>query len=615
MTQGLTAIDLMVSPVQSVSPTTTIGTAHSLLHQQDGTDVLIVSHQDYPLGQLSRHDLDMAVHYGFAHAHVQDFMRCDCIAVTADTPIAEMQALVADSNPASLVVLEHDRLVGYIPRHRIPPVSPASFTDLDPAIPAIPLFLRPLLHQRLPSHLWQLLNHAADFAIHQGLQLYLIGGAIRDLLLGSADELLQLHDIDLVVEPADGQYPLASGEAASSDGTIHPALQLAMALHQLYPEAKLQGHSQFQTADLLWHSHPIFNNLCVDIATARTEFYSHPADNPQVRPCTIAQDLHRRDFTINTLATRLTSHDQMPLLDAFGGYRDLQAATVRVLHPTSFIEDPTRIYRAVRFSAKLGFQLESRTEHYIRYAVAQFPQMFAPLFSGKGDRRQWPALGSRLKNELKYILKSPNWQSALKLLADLDALTCLHPTLKLTPRLWHRLRLIHRCFLIASRHSPSISTSVTYWEYLLETLIADLEPQYRSIVARNLQCSLESCDRLDRLEHYQQEITDGLKQCDRPSQVVHLLKPYNTATLVIVGVYSDQSVRKQIWRYLSYWRFITSPLDGSDLQALGYQPGKQFRQMLEELVVAVLDGTINADSPEEQRHQAEQFLSARYTRF
>lgn len=614
MTQGLAAIDLMISPVRSVSPMTTVGAAHNLVHQQNCTNVFVVSNQHHLLGQLSRHDLDTAVQYGFAHAYVQDFLRCDCLVIAADTPIAEMQALVIDSSPAYLVVQEHDRLVGYIPRYVIPQVSSEFSTDPDSTIPVLPLLLRPLLHQRLPAHLWQLLNHAADLACHQGLQLYLIGGAIRDLLLGSADELLQLHDIDLVVEPTDRSYLLTSGATLSLDGVTPPALQLATALHQLYPDAKLQGHGQFQTADLLWHSHPVFNNLCVDIATARTEFYPHPADNPQVRPCTIAQDLHRRDFTINTLATRLTSPDEMPLLDAFGGYRDLQAATIRVLHPTSFIEDPTRIYRAVRFSVKLGFQLESRTEHYIRYAVAQFPHMFAPLFSGMGARRHFPALGSRLKNELKYILKLPNWQSALKLLADLDALTCLHPTMKLSPPLWHRLRLIHRYFLVASRHSPSISASVTPWEYLLETLIADLAPHYRSIVARNLQCSPESLDRLDRLEHYQQEITDGLKHCDRPSHVVRLLKRYNTATLAIVGVYSHRLVRKQIWHYLSHWRFVTSPLDGSDLQAMGYRPGKRFRQMLEDLVVAMLDGTISAASPEEQRHQAEQFLSARYTK-
>ncbi len=189
-----------------------------------------------------------------------------------------------------------------------------------------------------------------------------------------------------------------------------------------------------------YYKDPELDSLWVDIATARTEFYPYPAANPEVEASSIRQDLYRRDFTINALALRLTTPRAGELLDFFGGLIDLQARQIRVLHANSFIEDPTRIYRGVRFAVRFGFQIEPQTEEFIRYAIN----------SGVYDRTaqensKTPALQTRLKTELKHILEAPYWKSALHLLDKLGALQCIHPTLNLDAELLRQLRLLERC--------------------------------------------------------------------------------------------------------------------------------------------------------------------------
>ena len=152
-----------------------------------------------------------------------------------------------------------------------------------------------------------------------------------------------------------------------------------------------------------------------------------PAANPEVEASSIRQDLYRRDFTINAMALRLTSPHPGTLLDFFGGLLDLRAKQIRVLHANSFIEDPTRIYRGVRFAVRLGFQLEAQTESYIRYAI----NSGVLRAHGTRENSKAPALQTRLKAELKHILEVSYWKAALLLLGNLEALQCIHPTLKL----------------------------------------------------------------------------------------------------------------------------------------------------------------------------------------
>jgi tRNA nucleotidyltransferase (CCA-adding enzyme) len=427
------------------------------------------------------------------------------------------------------------------------------------------------LQAKLTPSLWELLTRAARLAQTWGWQLYLVGGAVRDLLLAPPTGNLAITDIDLVVD----------GFHQSAD--VGAGVKLATALQEVYPDTRLDIHGAFQTAALLWDRDPEFGSLGIDIATARTEFYPYPAANPEVEASSIRQDLYRRDFTINAMALRLTDSAAPPLLDFFGGVSDLQTQQVRVLHPNSFIEDPTRIYRGVRFAVRLGFQLEARTIEYIRYAIA----------SGVYDRTaqanpKTPALQTRLKTELKYLLQSSYWQAALELLADLGALQCIHPTLKLDRELLQQLKFLARCL----PRFDSARTSV-HWQLRLELIIAALSPAYRRSVAANLQLPDESIDRLQNLDAAQTEIISSLPNCHRISEIVQLLKQYDLAMLILIGIRAEMPViRRQIWQYLTIWAQIRPILTGDDLRKLGYKPGPQYRQMLDNLLTATLDGEV-----------------------
>jgi tRNA nucleotidyltransferase (CCA-adding enzyme) len=406
------------------------------------------------------------------------------------------------------------------------------------------------------------------------------------LLLADGADTLLLKDIDLVV---DGFHRAADDSAGVS---------LAQTLQKIYPNARLEVHGAFQTAALLWHNDPVVDSLWVDIATARTEFYPYPAANPEVEASSIRQDLYRRDFTINAMAIRLTTSRSggLPLLDFFGGLLDLRSRQIRVLHANSLIEDPTRIYRAVRFAVRLGFQIESQTEAYIRYAID----------SGVYDRSllendRAPALQTRLKAELKHILQALYWERALQLLASLGALQCLHPNLTLDEQLWRQVRLVDRWL---RRFDPN--KTLEHWQMRLEVLIAHLAPEERSKVAKNLQLPLDSIERLHELAQAQADVVESLTTSQLTSEVVQLLRSYKLPTLVLLAVRSSRAVRRKIWQYLTIWAHIQSPLNGNDLKQLGYKPGPQYRQILDALLAATLDQVIHDQT------DAKAFLAKNY---
>jgi tRNA nucleotidyltransferase (CCA-adding enzyme) len=529
----------------------------------------------------------------------------------------------------------------------------------------------------LSPELRSLLAQSAQVADQRGWHIYLVGGVVRDLLYFShkfSDELRNLSpltsteagvravtpnftDIDLVVD---------SYHQTSKAGT---GVEVAQALQLLHPTARLEVHGDFQTAALSWHQDPLLGSLSVDIATARTESYPHPAANPVVATSSIYQDLQRRDFTINTLALRLTPeimassilgtpgvHSQNAahqsnvgaqgfapsnsnsqssevqstlgaqgfapsvcitnslVLDFFGGWEDLQNKQVRVLHSQSFIDDPTRIYRAVRFAVRLGFQIESQTESYIRDSIAS--GVYEEL---RSTQPKLPALQNRLRTEIKYIFRAAYYQPALKLLGDLQALKCLHPNLELDSRLWQQVRLGDRLLkylhqFLSQSSSPFLAQDLSPaslpnhphyfplppdWLLRLEIIIASLPEGDRLVVANNLQLPTDSISRLQQLSLVESSIPPDSSQ-DLPtavtnlavSQLVERLKYYECSLLLLTAIRSSQNWRRQIWQYLTVFRRVRSPLDGHDLKNLGYPPGKQYKIILEALTTATLDGII-----------------------
>jgi len=586
------ARELMSSPVRTIRPETTIGEAQRILLRYGHSGLSVVDEDGSLQGIISRRDIDIALHHGFDHAPVKGYMTTTLKTITPETTLQDIESLMVTYDIGRLPVLENGNLVGIVTRTDLlrqlhQQKSEQEKSEPEPAgdVPIherrregpMPSMMWELLRDRLDPALWEVLMTAASLAEQRGWQLYLVGGSVRDLLLldhqrsAAPPEDLLFDDIDLVV---DG-FHQAADQAAG--------VELAKAIQNFFPNAKLQVHGRFQTAALLWHEDETLGSLWVDIATARTEFYPYPAANPEVEASSIRQDLYRRDFTINALAVRLTTPRQGELLDYFGGIVDLREGLIRVLHANSFIEDPTRIYRAVRFAVRLGFRLEPQTESYIHHAIAS--GIYARIQS---EMEHTPALQTRLRRELKLVLEAPYWQRALRVLVRLNALICLHPTLEMSTDLWNQMRRAHRYL-----KQFDANDSLEHWQVLLELLIASLDSDERGKVAEGLQLPADSIDRLRHLHTTEAAIAQTLPNCDRPSQVFECLNTYDTATLVLVACRGDRPLRRQIWHYLLQWSQQRPPLDGNDLQQLGYKPGKDYKAILEALRNATLDGKIS----------------------
>jgi tRNA nucleotidyltransferase (CCA-adding enzyme) len=454
---------------------------------------------------------------------------------------------------------------------------------------------------------WNLLVEVCEVAQVRGWQLYLVGGVVRDaarLVIQPDTPLalppqLNLVDLDLVVE----------SDAPATLGGV--AVDLARSLHALHPQASLEIHGKFQTATLSWENHPALQTLSLDLATARTETYAYPAANPTVQPSSVQADLYRRDFTINAMALRLTTPHLGELLDPCHGMIDLQAGQIRVLHDHSVIDDPTRIYRAVRFSSRFGFHLAPSTEAQIRSAIACGVYLQARQQAIECDR-PIPALQTRLKAELKILFHTPTWYRSLQQLADLGALHCIHPSLVADRSLWQRLRWA--AWIVAHRSAPSIAKIASLcpewgnapWLFLMEVLLTQVEPTARQSVAEGFQLPVASGQRLAQLAALEQQLAQQLPTYQKPSQIVQMLNPYDEALLMLVALRSRRLQRRAIWRYVTQWRNVKPLLDGKALKTMGYKPGPSFKQILQHLTAATLDGEIRTPA------EAKIFLQTRY---
>jgi tRNA nucleotidyltransferase (CCA-adding enzyme) len=365
-------------------------------------------------------------------------------------------------------------------------------------------------------------------AEHLGMQVYLVGGIVRDLWLE-----LTPGDLDLVVE---GDAPRLARTLARERG------------------GSVTVHAPFGTATWLG-----VDGLSLDLATARTETYRKPAALPDVTRADIAADLRRRDITINAMALRMG--DEIQLLDPFEGQADLAGRRVRVLHPLSFQDDPTRLFRAVRYEQRLNFALASDT-------LALVPGAWTALADLTGDR---------IRHELELIFRERCAAATLTRLAELGVLQHVHPALHWGPAEAQAAELI-----------PALPAA---WK-----LAAPPEPDalYMALLLREAPLAAVE-EALTRL-NFNGEVTEavrsalGLKLAGaRPSQVVAQLDPL--PELAVVAAYvAQEGLHQRLHEYLARWRFVRAETTGDDLVALGLTPGPRFKEILWAVRAARLEG-------------------------
>ena len=244
-----------------------------------------------------------------------------------------------------------------------------------------------MINNRLPKNMLNILKAAGELGDELGWEIYTVGGFVRDILLGRPN-----LDLDLVVE---------------GDG-IEFAEKFVEKLG-----GRVQAHPKFKTAVVI-----LEDGQRVDVATARLEYYEYPAALPTVELSSVKMDLYRRDFTINALALRINPGRYGQLVDFFGAERDIKNRTIRVLHSLSFVEDPTRILRAIRFERRFDFQIGGQTMRLIKNALNL--ELFSKLS------------GSRVTHELQWIMNEEDPLACLGRMQELGIMEAIHPLLKLT---------------------------------------------------------------------------------------------------------------------------------------------------------------------------------------
>ncbi|MBI4234456.1 MAG: CCA tRNA nucleotidyltransferase [Chloroflexi bacterium] len=391
----------------------------------------------------------------------------------------------------------------------------------------------------LPPRSVRFLRAAAALAAREGLSLYLVGGPVRDLLLGKP-----ILDLDLVVE---GDAPLlASLLAKELGGTV-------------------AATSQFGTAKLK------LPDTTLDLATARRETYAHPGALPAVRPGGIRDDLGRRDFTINAMALRLDGDRFGQLLDPFGGQRDVAGGTVRILHPKGFVDDATRILRAIRYEQRLSFHMAETTE-----ALARQHASFLDTISG-----------DRLRHELERLLQEARPEHALARAHSLGVLKALLPSLAWPGALQEAVQRFRES---GGRADPLL---------FLALLATPLSPEEGERFARRLNAPA----RWRRILHDTVSLRGSQDALQAPelaaSTIVrHLRAMEPEAVLAWAAVAPAPLARQRLLHYLEDLRHVRSRLSGHDLLALGVPHGPLVGQLLEELQTASLDGVVRSREEE-----------------
>jgi tRNA nucleotidyltransferase (CCA-adding enzyme) len=385
-----------------------------------------------------------------------------------------------------------------------------------------------------------------------GVPAYLVGGFVRDLLLAR-----ETRDLDVVVE---------------GDG-IEFATRLAEAFG-----GRVRAHRAFRTAVV-----EAPEGFHVDVVTARSEVYRSPAALPEVQAATLREDLFRRDFTINTLAIRLGPESGGELIDFFDGRRDLEAKTLRVLHDRSFVDDPTRILRAVRLELRLGFRISPETHDLARAAAEE----------GIFDHLS----GSRLRDELALLLDDPALAlNGIERLAELGVLRGIDPRLELDAAARERLREAHAAHE-EHRLAGVAGPPVQAWRLLLMALVAGLRENDRERLAERFLLAGEDRRLLTGFPERLNAARTILQGDPKPHQAAEALEPLVGEELLLLH---DERSRGWVRRYLSELRPLALALRGADLLAAGVPPGPRIGEALRATRRARLDGEV--DPPGELRY-------------
>jgi tRNA nucleotidyltransferase (CCA-adding enzyme) len=410
------------------------------------------------------------------------------------------------------------------------------------------------MKERLSADLIKRLQQIGEVADDIGCEAFVVGGFVRDLFLYRQDE-----DLDIVIE---GEGIAFARKYAKLVG------------------ARIHTHEKFGTAVIIFP-----DGFKIDVASARMEYYKFPAALPVVEMSSIKLDLYRRDFTINTLAIQLNPDKFGTLIDFFAARKDIKEKIIRILHNLSFVEDPTRVFRAIRFEQRFEFTIGKLTAGLISNAVAM------DFFRGLS--------GKRVFTELRLIMEEKNSVSAIMRLKDFDLLKVIHPSINLDKILIALLKSVKE---VLSWHDL-LFLDESYKKWIVFFLVV--------INQCNAKRAQEICRRFELAPEYEKIFCVERFEADRcgswlernqavsNSVLYRKLSGFRTELILyMMAAARKQTVKKSISHFFTNLRRTSISLKGSDLKKMKLTPGPVYRQVLSAVLDAKLDGKLKTKEDE-----------------
>ena len=557
--ERVNAGSIMSSPVMEISDSDDIEAAAEMMTRFNINSIPVTDESSRLTGIITRGVVERAIVHGLGHSPLKEYMLTEFATVSRKSALEKVQEYIIEKRQRMLPVMEGDTVLGVITRtdlleamhddhRRTQSFEETSEEDDTPE--GRVRNLSELIKETLDPRTLGFLKTAGKVAEESGDKAYFVGGLVRDLILRRKN-----LDVDLVVE----------GDA------IEFARKLSKRL-----KARIRAHRKFQTAVII-----LPDGFKLDVASARAEYYSSPGEYPMVERGSIKLDLYRRDFSINALAVRLNPDSFGQVVDHFNGLKDLKDRTIRILHNLSFVDDPTRIIRAIRFEQKFEFRIGKHTQYLLKGAIK------------KGYLRQ--AQGPRVLNEIMIILRGENPIQGFDRMEELNILTSLHPSLSFTKKIRKIFQQVEK---------------INSW---FQLLFLDEKPDVGQIYfnALMLMRGIEEREQILELFHLSEhqkrtyrgkweDTSSTMKKLARTDEkslswIARLLERVEIEDiLTIMSLTKREDTAKAISVYLSRLRFIKRELGGKELKKMGYSSGPVFSKIMQAVQDARVDGIVNS---------------------
>ncbi len=552
------AKNLMSSPAITVKNDVSCKDANDLLTRYNINALLVTEEcngQEKLCGYITRQVIEKALYHKLESVAVKEYMTTELATVRPDADLNEVQEKIIENKQRVLPVIDNAKIAGVITRTDLLNIlvrqskkDSTGFPDpLREPTHAQTRNVVKFLKERLSQRLLNILKTIGEVADECGYGAYVVGGFVRDLFLYRSDE-----DVDIVIE---------------GDG-----IALAKKYAKL-KQARIHTYEKFGTAVIIFG-----DGFKIDVASARLEYYKFPAALPIVEMSSIKLDLFRRDFTINTLAIQLNSDKFGTLIDFFSARKDLKEKIIRVLHNLSFVEDPTRVFRAIRFEQRFGFTIGKLTHRLIQNAVNM------NFFRGLSGRR--------VLSELKQILQEDNPVPAIIRLNDYDLLKFIHPSIQLDKQLISILNSVKQ--VLAWHDLLFLDESYMKWVVYFLVLIHTCDPQRSEEICERVELAPRNrkifCSERFAAEQCVLSLARNLPLTN--SALFRKLSLFRTELILyMMAITRQKQVKKAISHYFTDLRRVNVAIRGQDLIKMGVKPGPIYREILE----ATLDAKLNGD--------------------